>query len=217
MTNAPIAITISRQLGCGGAYLGHKIAKKLGFLYLDHEIITRGAGEFKMLEETLESKDEKITSFWEKIVESFALQAPDNYMPPQAHVLTDRELFDAESKVITEAAQKNNVVIIGRCGTIALKEHPRHLSVFLHAPTIFRMHRVKKLYKVSNAEALRRIQKSDTERSQYFKTFSGSSWFDVRNYTLSINTGTMGLENAEKLILDYIHAKLNDDSFGLKP
>ena len=32
---APFAITISRQLGSGGAYLGQRLATRLNILYLD--------------------------------------------------------------------------------------------------------------------------------------------------------------------------------------
>ena len=41
--NSQIVITISRQLGSGGAYIGQQLAKKLNIFYLDREIIGRPA------------------------------------------------------------------------------------------------------------------------------------------------------------------------------
>ena len=39
------AITISRQTGSGGTYIGFLAAKKLGFRYLDREILQQAAKE----------------------------------------------------------------------------------------------------------------------------------------------------------------------------
>lgn len=44
---SPFAITISRQLGCGGAYVGQQLAKKLDFFYADREIIGQAAEQLR--------------------------------------------------------------------------------------------------------------------------------------------------------------------------
>ena len=41
--NEYIAVTISRQMGSGGTYVGYKVAKKLGFTYVDREILRLAA------------------------------------------------------------------------------------------------------------------------------------------------------------------------------
>jgi cytidylate kinase len=63
MTEAvPYVITISRQLGSGGAFLGQRLAFRLNALYLDHEIVRQAAQELKIPEENLVVRDEKVTS-----------------------------------------------------------------------------------------------------------------------------------------------------------
>ena len=62
---SPFVITISRQLGCGGAYVGQQLAKHLDVFYADREIISQAAKQFSVLEEDLKSRDEKILSFWQ--------------------------------------------------------------------------------------------------------------------------------------------------------
>jgi len=61
--NSQIVITISRQLGSGGAYIGQQLAKKLNISYLDHEIIRLAAKKLSVLEDELEPHDERILSF----------------------------------------------------------------------------------------------------------------------------------------------------------
>ena len=57
--NSQIVITISRQLGSGGAYIGQQLAKKLNIFYLDREIIRQAAKKLSVLEDELEPRDEK--------------------------------------------------------------------------------------------------------------------------------------------------------------
>ena len=59
-------ITISRQLGSGGAYLGQQLARNLNIYYADREIISQAAKQFSVLEEELESKEEKKDSFYDR-------------------------------------------------------------------------------------------------------------------------------------------------------
>jgi cytidylate kinase len=57
----PCVITISRMLGSGGAYLGQRIASRLGIVYADREIVRQAAETLKVSEEVGESFDEKMT------------------------------------------------------------------------------------------------------------------------------------------------------------
>ena len=59
MFNLPTVITISRQLGSGGAYLGQQLVEQLGILYLDREIVIQAAKQLRVLEEDLKPRDEK--------------------------------------------------------------------------------------------------------------------------------------------------------------
>jgi len=83
------AITISRQLGSGGAYIGQQLAKKLNIFYADREIIDKVAKQFAILEEDVASNDEKILSFWNSFLQ-FNTMATDLYVPPKLLSPTDR-------------------------------------------------------------------------------------------------------------------------------
>jgi CMP/dCMP kinase len=198
--NSPFAITINRQLGSGGAYVGQQLAKKLNIFYADREIIGLAAKKFSLLEEDLASREEKTTSFWQSFVESYAC-APDVYVPPQIVVPTERELFNVETEIIEHIANERSAVIIGRCGVHILANHSNCFSIFLHANDDFRRSRIEKLYEITEAKADKMIEKSDKERSAYFNTFTGKKWTDLREYDLSIDTSKIGLDESVDLIL----------------
>ena len=207
---SPLAITISRQLGCGGAYVGQQLAKNLKIFYADREIISQAAKQLSVLKEELESRDEKVLSFWQSYFESLAFitssTAPHEHehMPHQIFPPTDRELFKTESEVIGRIAKERSAVIIGRCGSYILREHPNHVSIFLHGAITFRKNRIQKLYAVSEEVAEKMIVQSDKERALYHRTVTGQEWADARRYDISIDTSKIDVEKSGELILKYV-------------
>jgi len=209
----PFVITISRQLGSGGAYAGQKLAKSLDIFYADREIISKAAQQLSMIEEDFESREEKILSFWDSFLQVTAF-VPEAYMAPQMMPATDRELFNAQAEVIQRIVKERSAVILGRCGFHILHGHQHHVSVFLHGDLEFRNRRVQKIYNVSEKAAAKMITISDKERTSYCKTFTGKEWVDARNYDISIDTGKVGIDKAVDLILEYFNS-IENESFCL--
>ena len=207
---SPFVITISRQMGSGGAYLGKRLASRLNVLYLDREIVSQAAKELKMPIESVEARDEKLTPFWKSLLESYVYATPASYVPPPLHMPTDRDLYSTESSIITRIAQQHSAVIVGRGGYYVLRQHPRHLSILLHADIVFRQKRVQELYHVSAKEALKLIESIDKKRENYLRALTGQNCMDARQYQLSLNTSMVGLEAAEEIILAAFRARFSD-------
>ena len=206
MENVPHKIiTISRQIGSGGAYIGQQLAKKLDFSYVDREIISQVAKKFSILEEDLESRDEKVPSFWQSFLQS-SICSPDVYLPPQIFVPTEEAIFKVESEIIKGIAKERSAVIIGRCGSHILREHKNHLSIFLHAKSEFRQKRIKELYHLSNTEAHKMLEQSDDERARYHQLLTGKPWSDAAQYDLCINTSQLGIDASVELIAQALNA-----------
>jgi cytidylate kinase len=202
--NSQIVITISRQLGSGGAYIGQQLAKKLNISYLDREIIRLAAKKLSVLEDELEPRDERILSFWQSFLQLGGYNGPEVYIPPHIFAPTDRELFEAEADIIKRTVNNRSAVIIGRCGSHILRARPNHISIFLHADIEFRKGRIEKLYNISQEASSKMIAKSDSERSRYHYLLTGKEWTDARQYDLSIDTSKIGVDNGVQLILQYL-------------
>ena len=201
MSQSPFVITVSRQLGSGGACLGKRVAESLGILYLDREILSEAAKHFQLTEGDLEELDEKTSSFWRSFLKAGTYITPEIYIDPPVYVPTDQEFFQVEAKIIERVAREDSAVIIGRGGSFVLRNHPRHLSVFLHADLAFRLKRVRERFNLSEKEARELIEQTDKERARYLQTFTGRDWKDVRQYHLAIDTGAVSLEEATELVL----------------
>ena len=199
-----LVIAINRQLGSGGAYVGQALAKKLNIFYADREIISQAAKKFSLLEEDLQEREEKISSFWQSFFQSYTFGAPEIYIPRQTYIPTDHELFEIETQVIERIAKERSTVIIGRCGCHILRELPGLASIYLHADPSSRINRVCRKNDILEEEAAKMIVQSDKARSFYYHTFTGKEWSDARQYDLSINTSKIGLDKSVDLIVKYL-------------
>jgi CMP/dCMP kinase len=210
---SPCVITISRQLGSGGAYLGQRLAQCLKFSYLDHEILHQAAEELKIPVEHLAVRDEKVTSNWQSVLQSFAYANSWTYAPPSLDILNDKDLYNVESDIITRITNQCSAVIVGRGGHYVLRNHPRCLNIFLHADIKFRQQRVEQVYNVSGQKALKLMNSVDQERARYLKALTGQDWLDARQYHLSLDTGVLGLEKSETIILETVRIRFGDVEF----
>lgn len=96
-------ITISREFGSGGRYIGKLLAEKLGINFYDDELITLTANQSGLSENYIKEFSEK--------------KKAGNYAKNN-----DDRMFIAESKVIHDLAEKESCVIVGRCADYILQD-----------------------------------------------------------------------------------------------
>ncbi len=199
---ATVVITIARQLGSGGSYIGQQVARRLGYACIDRQILQQAAKELGVEEAEIEGRDGRLQSFWEKLISVFTLGPPEgSYTPPPPNWVSDEELAEIERRLITELAAKGPCVVLGRGAFHLLRGRARLLNVMIHAPHEFRVERVMSIYHArSKAEAIQMIERSDQERCRYIRAFTGLDWFDARNYHLTIDTAKIDFATAEEMI-----------------
>ena len=196
-------ITISRQMGAGGSYIGQVIAKRLGLKYVDREVLHLAAQEFGCDEETIAARSERVSSFWERVLGGLSFGAADSlYNPPPLGNFSDRELFDKQTQILKRLASQNDCVVVGWAGVFLLPRHRGMFSVFCHAPKSFRVKRIMSIYKdISEERARTLIVESDRTREIYFNEMTGHDWLCAKNYNLSIDTSLQPLEEIAELII----------------
>lgn len=199
-------VTISHELGCGGAYIGQKLSEEFGIPFLDRDILKKVADELHLAEEDLDHRDERLSSVWEKLTEQL-YTVPDAGWIPQYHP-SDKELFYLESEYILKIAEKTSAVILGRAGRYILRESPRHVKIFVTAGLPERIERVASLFQISKEAAKEKIEENDRQRIAYNRAFTKSDRLDARLYDLVVNTSSLGLECAARIASECVHAKL---------
>lgn len=199
-------VTLGRQLGCGGSYLGQCIADALKIRCLDREIISRAAARLQVDEEDLTNREEHGVTFWDRMLRGITtgpLEAV--YQAPVTLSVTDRELLAAETKVMQEIAAGEDCVIVGRLAAFVLPPHPGMVKIFLHAPEQFRVKRlIENAAAATEAEAKTLIARSDETRRQYIHQMIGKEEYDARAYHLSLDTSVLPLSDTADLITDFV-------------
>ncbi len=196
-------ITISRQMGSGGSYVGQLIAKRLGLKYIDREVLHLAAEEFGCDEETITPRSERVTSFWERVLGGLSFGAPEAaYNPPPLGNFSDRELFEKQTQMLKRIASQEDCVVVGWAGVFMLPRHRGMFSVFCHAPKNFRVKRLMNIYQNLTEEKARTlIAESDRTREIYFNEMTAHDWMCARNYNLSIDTSLQPLDEIADLII----------------
>jgi cytidylate kinase len=199
-----ITITISRQMGSGGAYIGYRVAKELGFKYLDREILRQAAEHFGTEESMLEDLSERSPGIIETIIKGFSYGTlTSGILQPMRQPVYRQDLFTLECKIIQEIANQYNAVIIGRGGFYALRERPRVIHVFIYAAPEFRVKRVMQVQKITDIrEARNKVKDSDESRTKYIRDMAGIDWTDSRNFHLCIDSSFIGFSESAKMIVN---------------
>jgi len=214
----PFQITIARELGSGGSYLAQRLARRFGFAYLDHEILNQAARELETSDAELAWREERVQGFWARLVQSFATGCPEDIQsPPPVRLISDDELLAAENRALVKLASRGSCVIVGRCAFYRLKGRAPLFNLFVHADRHYRVQRVMQVYHAADPEAaVRMIERTDSNRRRYVQTICNRSWYDARNYHLSIDISRAGFEKAEEAIVA-MTGHLMEHEAGLTP
>lgn len=168
-------ITIGRQFGSGGRYVGRMLAEKLGIPFYDKELLSEAAKQSGICEEIFEDHDEKPTrSLLFNLVTGMQVHgdAGSYYMDmPLNH-----KIFLAQFDAIRSIADKGPCVIVGRCADYVLKDRPNTISVFLKAEMQSKVERAVKYYGVDPQKAEDRIRKADKQRASYYNYYATATW-----------------------------------------
>ena len=176
-------ILIGRQFGSGGHDIGKALAEKLGYAFYDQEIIEMTAGTTGYTPEFIQKNEEMMTSsFLYDLVNQMYMYAQADEEAPKD------KIYEAESKVVKELAEKGNCVIVGRCSDYVLRDNRNCLKVFFSAPMENRMKRVMERLHLSEKDARQKIQKEDKWRADNYRYYTGRIWGAAGNFDLTVNT-----------------------------
>ena len=189
-------ITISREFGSGGRFIGEEVAKKLGIAYYDKNIIGQIA--------------EKSGLSPEYIQENAELSPKKGLF---AYAFSDRDItgksvedmvYEAQRNIILELAEKEPCVIIGRNADYILKDRDDVLNVFIHGDMPEKIKRITGLHNVEEKEAVKMMADTDKRRRTNYNFYTDQNWGKASNYTLCLNSSQLGYDRCEMIIMECV-------------
>ena len=189
-------ITISREFGSGGRFIGEEVAKKLGIAYYDKNIIGLIAEKSGLSPEYIQENAELSPK---KGLFAYAFSGRD---------ITGKSVedmvYEAQRNIILELAEKEPCVIIGRNADYILKDRDDVLNVFIHGDMPEKIKRITGLYNVKEKEAVKTMADTDKRRRTNYNFYTDQNWGKASNYTLCLNSSQLGYDRCEMIIMECV-------------
>ena len=189
-------ITISREFGSGGRFIGAEVAKKLGIAYYDKNIIGQIAEKSGLSPEYIQENAELSPK---KGLFAYAFSGRD---------ITGKSVedmvYEVQRNIILELAEKEPCVIIGRNADYILKDRDDVLNVFIHGDMPEKIKRITGLYNVKEKEAVKMMADTDKRRRTNYNFYTDQNWGKASNYTLCLNSSQLGYDRCEMIIMECV-------------
>jgi cytidylate kinase len=169
-------VTISHQMGAGGPEIGMKLGQKLGYRYVDQELVLDVARRYGVAEDKLSHLDESKPTLFER--------------------------FDTETRyyitilqtTLLDFAELDNAVLIGRGGQWLLRGIPHVLRVRVIAPFELRVKRwIKRTAEVTGETPTQRaaadfVRRDDSEKNGRMRYLYEVDLADPMLYDMTLST-----------------------------
>lgn len=189
-------ITISREFGSGGRFIGEEVAKKLGIAYYDKNIIGQIAEKSGLSPEYIQENAELSPK---KGLFAYAFSGRD---------ITGKSVedmvYETQRNIILGLAEKEPCVIIGRNADYILKDRDDVLNVFIHGDMPEKIKRITGLYNVKEMEAVKMMADTDKRRRTNYNFYTDQNWGKASNYTLCLNSSQLGYDRCEMIIMECV-------------
>ena len=189
-------ITISREFGSGGRFIGEEVAKKLGIAYYDKNIIGQIAEKSGLSPEYIQENAELSPK---KGLFAYAFSGRD---------ITGKSVedmvYEEQRNIILGLVEKEPCVIIGRNADYILKDRDDVLNVFIHGDMPEKIKRITGLYNVKEKEAVKMMADTDKRRRTNYNFYTDQNWGKASNYTLCLNSSQLGYDRCEMIIMECV-------------
>jgi hypothetical protein len=201
-TRAPIRlITISREYGAGGSELGQLLGQELGWRVLDHEMVQHLAARLRCEEGEVKAMDEHVPSLLERLASAAVITAPELRVQSRPWVTDPDCIASAAREVLQAAVQALPLIVVGHGGNCLFRGRADVLRVRVTAPLDVRVRRVAQRTGDTLGQATAAVRRKDGDRQHYLQRYYQSNLNDPNEYDLQINTGTIPLDAAARLVL----------------
>jgi len=193
-------ISISRALAAGGEEIGRDVASRLGFRFVDDEIVAHAAQQAGVSPETIE-KVERTPPLIDRILKYIGTVPVDSgaFVPAPSQHSPAFEAFIEQ--VIRQTAAQGDVVIVAHAASIPLAGTTGLLRVLITGSPEARGSRLAASLSTDESKAKKAISDSDRERRDYLQRFYNVREEQPTHYDIVLNTDVLSFSTAADLIV----------------
>lgn len=194
-------ITISRQFGAGGRTLGKMISEKLGYRYLDDQILQEIATHARVSKETVISMERTAGGAISRLITSLLSRDYMERLTGAAIGYMDEEVYvQTLYEVMKKLAAEGNVILTGRGGQYILENMENTFHLLLVADLEDRIRFIENHYKRPYDKAASIVQDGEKRRFNLYRKFGKEDYNDPIHYHMVLNMSRISLEKATNLV-----------------
>ena len=198
-------VCISHATGAGGEEVGRLVAERLGFLYVDEDIVA-GAAARGRIDPGDVADEERRKSLAIRLLEAMAHGGGEAWaVGGSAPLLAGEELGTDEVRAliretIEQTAARGNVVIVAHAASWALPAGPKILRVLVTASPGTRAQRLSGAEGLDEKQAARAVKDADAGRRDYLKRFYEVGEELPTHYDVVVNTDVLSPEQTADIV-----------------
>lgn len=206
--NSNFVITIGRQMGSGGRVIGRRLAERLGINFYDKELLANAAQASGVSLEFFEKNDERAPSFFNGLFSFSMGHIPIGYYQGTSPI-GDDGIYKAYTDFIHSLAARESCVIVGRTSDYILRDHPRCVNIFIHAPIEACVDRiVSRQPEITDRRQARALaEKVNKLRANYYNFYTDKTWGHSSSYHLSIDSSLTDVDATVDVIVEYLRRR----------
>ena len=193
-----IVITIEREYGSGGKYIGVEVAKRLDYKFYDKELLNEIYENNDCNYALLEEFDEKTKS---SLLKSLGLVSIEN-----DSMFTEEKYHSLVKETIKKLAESSSCVFIGRDTNQILKNEKNAIHFFIYAKDEeFKIRRKMERENLSYEQAKEKMHEVDRMRKKFYESLNkGHTWGIKEDYDFCIDSSVLGVEETINLIVEIV-------------
>lgn len=197
-------VCVSHTTGSGGDEIGKRVAERLGYFYVDEDIVATAAAQGGLDPGDI-ADEERRKSFARRFVETLAEGGGGDAWVAAAtagvDIVQPSDIRALIREAVIQTAARGKVVIVAHAASHALDAGPQTLRVFVTASPAIRAKRVATAEQVDDARAARTIKDSDAGRRDYLKRFYSVDSESPTDYDVVVNTDHVSTDDAVEIVL----------------
>lgn len=193
-----IVITVTSEAGSGGRIIAKILGIKLKIPLYDKELVDLIAQEGGFTKRFVQAHNEIL---YRSTAEAFI---QNNFSVENFHSKSYTRLYEAQERVISKMAERENCIIVGHCSNFILKDNKNVMNILITADMKNRITYISEKYGLNRHDAQKKIRRQDHNTWEFYLHFTNQDWKDSGNYHLCLNSSLFGYEETADIIEDIV-------------
>lgn len=189
-------VTISRQFASFGRSIAQKLSQELQIEFYDRDIVEATAKRMGQPIPVISNEEEN----------SHSMFFSRKYPLGMGVANIQDEIFNVQTNIIRDIAQRESCIIVGRCAGSVLKDQARCLNIYVYSPYECRLKNCTEVLQMDLKTAKKMIKDVDKARENYRYRYCPEVSNAYDGYDIMIDSSRFGVDKTAKILADVVRS-----------